>query len=92
MPAARREPAEYRAARGLVVEMERLRVELRREALDAVLVDAHAPGSGEDLAGRKILEIALRHVRFSIPGIISQGPARCARGGRCRVDSASSEA
>jgi len=34
MPAARGEPAEHRVARGFVVEMERLGIELRSEPLD----------------------------------------------------------
>src|SRR5439155_6696177 len=41
VPTAGGEPAEYRFARGFRVEMERLRIELGTECLDALLVDPH---------------------------------------------------
>src|SRR5678815_3952840 len=58
VPAARRETAEYRALRGCVVQVERLRVELGGEALDPLGVDAQAPGAAEFLTDREILEVA----------------------------------
>jgi hypothetical protein len=38
MPAARRQAAEYRAACGIFVQVERLRIEFRRECLDPVFM------------------------------------------------------
>jgi hypothetical protein len=44
VPTARGETAEEGAARGIVVEMERLRIEFGRESLDRRRVDAAACG------------------------------------------------
>src|SRR5439155_2696410 len=56
VPAARRQPPEYRAARGLFVEMEGLRVEFGGEGLDPFLVDAQASGA-EGLSDCEVFEI-----------------------------------
>src|SRR5207248_2311961 len=61
MPAARRLAAEDRAARRVAIEVERLRVEFRREGLDALLIYAQAPRA-VDLAGGEVLEIFASHV------------------------------
>src|SRR5947208_1597455 len=45
MPAACRQAAEYRVARRLFVLVERLRIEFRRECLDALLFDGDAAGA-----------------------------------------------
>src|SRR5207253_8668181 len=58
VPAARGKAAENRSARGGVIQMKGLRVELGREALDARRVHAHALGAAELLSRCEILEIA----------------------------------
>src|SRR6266851_927275 len=64
MPAARRKPREHRMARGLVVEMKRLRVERRRESGDRIGVDGQR-GRAEFLPNSEILEITHGHVAAS---------------------------
>src|SRR5262245_4080206 len=67
VPAARREPAENRAARRLLIEMERLGVEFSGETLDLLLLDPHAPGA-VFLPGGEILQIFFGHARaYSVP-------------------------
>src|SRR2546427_767193 len=60
VPAARRQPPEYRAARGPFVEMEGLRVEFGGEGLDPFLFDAQTPGP-EGLPHREVFEISSGH-------------------------------
>ena len=55
VPAARREAAEQRALRRLIVEMKRLRVELAGKGLDLRGIDCVA-GAGEALPDGKIVE------------------------------------
>src|SRR5207249_4030688 len=61
MPAACRQAAEYRVARRLFVLVERLRIEFRRECLDALLFDGDAPGA-VDLSDGEVFEILLAHI------------------------------
>jgi hypothetical protein len=61
MPAARRQAAEYRAARGIFVQVERLRVEFGRERLDALLFDDDAPGP-VDLPDGEVFKIFSAHI------------------------------
>jgi len=60
VPAARRQAPEYRAARGLFVEMEGLRIEFGGESFDPFLLDPQASGA-EGLALREVLEISSGH-------------------------------
>src|SRR5439155_8983876 len=60
MPAARRQAAENRRARGVVVEVKRLRIELRGETLDPLRVHMKRVRP-EDLSDGKIFEIVLGH-------------------------------
>src|SRR5262249_23250019 len=62
VPAAGSQSAEYRVARGFLVEMERLRVELGGERLDSLLVDLQPTGA-ERLPDGEVFEIALLHGR-----------------------------
>src|SRR3977135_2003272 len=55
MPAARRQPAEDSAPRGVLVEMEWLRIEFGGESLDLLLVDPQSPGT-EGLPYREVFE------------------------------------
>src|SRR5439155_21414354 len=61
MPAARRQPPEYRAARSLFVEMEGLWVEFGGEGLDSFFFDAQASGA-EGLPYREVFEISSGHL------------------------------
>jgi len=58
VPAARGEAAEDRLLRGGVIQMKGLRVELRREAADALGIHAHARGAGVLLSGGVIFQVA----------------------------------
>src|SRR5207249_2778160 len=60
VPAACRQAAEYRAARGRLVEMEGLRIEFGGEALDPLLLDPQTPGS-EFLSCSEIFEVTHGH-------------------------------
>src|SRR4029078_8825125 len=64
VPAACGQTAEYRVGRGSFVEMKRLRIEFSGKALDAVRIDADAPGS-EGLSRSKGLHVLLFHKRLS---------------------------
>src|SRR5213078_2947842 len=61
MPAARGQSAEDGAASCVFVEVERLRIEFRRERLDALLADGD-PARAVDLARGEVLEIFFAHV------------------------------
>src|SRR5438105_14992490 len=61
MPAARDQSAEDGAARRVFVEVERLRIEFRRERLDALLANGD-PARAVDLAHGEVLEIFFAHV------------------------------
>src|SRR5438552_13814914 len=61
MPAARGQSAEDGAASCVFVEVERLRIEFRRERLDALLADGD-PARAVDLAHGEVLEIFFAHV------------------------------
>src|SRR5690242_3074581 len=65
MPAARGEAAENRAASRLAVEMERLRIQFSREALDPRLVHAQA-ARAVGLAGGEVLEVFTAHRRSAV--------------------------
>src|SRR5208282_255258 len=67
MPAARHEAAESRFARGLVVEMVRLRIEFSGEGQYLFLVDASSAGV-ENLSHGKIFEIPFGHLLAPVPG------------------------
>src|SRR5262249_51659829 len=56
MPAARRETAENRVLRCLLVEMEGLRIELGGEVFDPLCIDAQSSG-GECLAYSEVFEV-----------------------------------
>src|SRR5215471_11745294 len=60
VPAARRQAAEYAVAGGVLVEMERLRIELGGKALDPIAVDAGATRT-VGLANGKVLEKSRGH-------------------------------
>src|SRR5919198_3139143 len=96
MPAARSETLEYRALRGFLVEMERLRIEFGGESLYLRRIDAQAPGA-EFLPHGEIFEKALHHARlsdavtpsssFSVPRTTVSAiilPIRAAVSSRCR--------
>jgi len=60
VPAARRQAAEYAIAGGVLVEMERLRIELGGKALDTIAIDAGATRT-VGLANGKVLEKSRGH-------------------------------
>src|SRR4051794_33260662 len=60
MPAGRAEPAQHRIARRLLVEVHRLRIELRRKADDLLARDTPRPVFGPP-GSVEIFEIILRH-------------------------------
>jgi hypothetical protein len=60
VPTASDQPAEYRVARGFLVEMERLRIELGAECLDSLLVDPHPTGA-KGLPDGKVFEEPPNH-------------------------------
>src|SRR5436305_13374442 len=62
VPARRAEPAQHGVARGLLVEMHRLRIELRREADDLLARDTARPIFGRPVGG-EIFQVILRHGR-----------------------------
>src|SRR5439155_22816081 len=74
VPAACRQALEQRVARGVVVEMERLRIEFGGKRLDRILVDAQARRR-EFLADREILEIA--HAGYSAGAAADSAFSRC---------------
>src|SRR5713226_20907 len=53
-------PLEYRVARGFLVEMERLGIELGAECLDSLLVDPH-PAGAKGLPDGKVFEESPNH-------------------------------
>src|SRR5262249_29418769 len=61
VPAARGQPMEDRPARRLLIEVERLRIELGRECLSPFFVDADLAGA-KGLSDGEVLEIALGHL------------------------------
>ena len=62
MPARSRQAAEQTVARGLLVQMHRLRIELRGERDDLLACDDARPILGH-LAGREILPMHASHGR-----------------------------
>src|SRR3954471_18831098 len=60
MPPRRAEPAQHGVARGLLVEVHRLRIELRRKSDDLLARDMARPVFGGP-GGVEIFEIILRH-------------------------------
>jgi len=58
--------AEDRVARGVLIEMERLGIELGGKGLDSLLVDRQRTGA-KDLADGKVFEIFGRSARRSPP-------------------------
>jgi hypothetical protein len=73
VPAACGETSKYRVNGGSFVEVKRLRIEFRGKALDAVRIDADAPGS-EGLSRVKVLQVRLGHKRLSVFAPGSRGP------------------
>src|SRR4029077_18561213 len=80
MPAARSQALENRIARGGFIEMEGLRVELRREGLDLVLLDRE-PAGAEFLPDGIVLDVSAAH-GISAPAFRAR--ARCLGRPRCR--------
>ena len=60
-------PAENGMARGFLVEMKGLRIELFGEGDDLVLLDPHPPAGPIDFSDNEILEISVSHKSFA-PG------------------------
>src|SRR3954467_2222390 len=77
VPAARGKPAEDRAPRGLLVLVERLRIEFRREAFDALALDAQAPRA-VFLSGCEVLEIPHAGLLCSVGQASGPNPAPAA--------------
>src|SRR5450631_493092 len=70
VPTAGDEPPERRPPRRLLVQMGRLRIELRGEGLDALRGQSHRARGPEAKANRELLEAARRghrHVGFHVP-------------------------
>src|SRR5215472_12280521 len=74
VPTARRQSAEDAVTGGIVIEMERLRIELGSEALDPITLDADVTGT-VGLADGKILEVPRGH--FDAP--TNNNAASCPR-------------
>src|ERR1700728_1897908 len=75
-PAARGQAPENRVARGLLIKVHGLRIELGREGPGALRVDAQ-PARAENLPDFKVFEIALSHFD---PLRDAAGAARCCVG------------
>src|SRR5439155_521286 len=84
MPAARGQSAEDGAASCVFVEVERLRIEFRRERLDALLADGD-PARAVDLAHGEVLEIFFAHVSDLLCSGHISGPNHAVRSARSRL-------
>jgi hypothetical protein len=62
VPTAGGQSAEYRVARGVLVEMERLRVELGAKSLDSLFVDQQPTGA-KGLPDDKVFEVSAGQLR-----------------------------
>ena len=67
MPAACGETAKHRLSGGSFVEMKWLRIEFGGKALDAVRIDADAPGH-EGVCRVKVLQVPLGHKDSAVLG------------------------
>src|SRR3989475_8928093 len=71
VPTTGGQSSEDRVARGFLVEMERLRIELGAECPDSLLVDPHPTGAN-DLPDGKVFEESPNHVHLHQLGIASR--------------------